>query len=111
MDRYSAGHGIKPLSMAALAFLLSGAGAIVMPSGTVSILLGPQSNVFRLRNKKIQGKVPSLGWNSWNAYHCDIDESKFLSAAELIVSSGLLDAGYNYVNSKLDFSSILVNQH
>lgn len=33
-------------------------------------------------------------------YHCEIDEQKFLSAAEKIVSTGLKDAGYNYVNSE-----------
>ncbi|KAM0255385.1 hypothetical protein ACHAQJ_005827 [Trichoderma viride] len=79
MGLHSINRGTKPSALAGLAFLLSGAKAIVMPDGST-------------------GKVPSLGWNSWNAYHCDIDESKFLSAAELIVSSGLLDAGYQYVN-------------
>ncbi|KAL7793099.1 glycoside hydrolase family 27 protein [Trichoderma ceciliae] len=69
----------KPSAWAGFALLLSGARSIVLPDGDI-------------------GKVPSLGWNSWNAYHCDIDESKFLSAAEVIVSSGLLDAGYEYVN-------------
>ena len=49
---------------------------------------------------QLQGKLPTLGWNSWNMYHCEIDEQKFLAAAEKIVSTGLKDAGYNYVNSK-----------
>lgn len=49
----------------------------------------------------VKGKLPTLGWNSWNAYHCDIDEDKFLSAAKVIVDSGLKDAGYSYVNSML----------
>jgi len=35
------------------------------------------------------GKLPALGWNSWNAFHCEIDESKFLTAAEKLVSLGL----------------------
>jgi alpha-galactosidase len=35
------------------------------------------------------GKVPALGWNSWNAYGCNITEAKFLSAAEKIVEFGL----------------------
>lgn len=33
-------------------------------------------------------------------YHCDITEDKFLLAAEKLKSTGLLDAGYNYVNSE-----------
>ncbi|OAQ66120.1 glycoside hydrolase family 27 [Pochonia chlamydosporia 170] len=44
------------------------------------------------------GKLPTLGWNSWNAYHCDINEQHFLDAAKAMVDTGLRDAGYNYVN-------------
>ncbi|KAI0205251.1 glycoside hydrolase family 27 protein [Astrocystis sublimbata] len=44
------------------------------------------------------GKLPALGWNSWNAYHCDIDESKILDAAKAMVKYGFKDAGYEYVN-------------
>ncbi|KAL7946094.1 glycoside hydrolase family 27 protein [Trichoderma barbatum] len=79
MGSCSINGGVKPSVWAGLALLLSGASAIVMPDGKT-------------------GKLPSLGWNSWNAYHCDIDESNFLSAAELLVSSGLHAAGYEYVN-------------
>ncbi|EFV12743.1 hypothetical protein HMPREF9336_02395 [Segniliparus rugosus ATCC BAA-974] len=38
-----------------------------------------------------------LGWNSWNAYGCDIDEAKIRHAADALVSSGMRDAGYRYV--------------
>lgn len=44
------------------------------------------------------GKLPALGFNSWNAYRCDISEQKFLDAANLMISLGLKDAGYEYVN-------------
>ncbi|ORY13416.1 glycoside hydrolase superfamily [Clohesyomyces aquaticus] len=44
------------------------------------------------------GKLPALGWNSWNAYHCDITEAQFLTAAEKFIDLGLKDAGYEYVN-------------
>ncbi|PWI71730.1 glycoside hydrolase family 27 protein [Purpureocillium lilacinum] len=44
------------------------------------------------------GKLPSLGWNSWNMYGCDIDEAKFLAAAQKMIDTGLKDAGYSYVN-------------
>jgi len=47
-----------------------------------------------------QGKLPSLGWNSWNMYGCDIDEAKFLAAAQKMIDTGLKDAGYSYVNSQ-----------
>ncbi|UNI17038.1 Alpha-galactosidase [Purpureocillium takamizusanense] len=49
-------------------------------------------------SKSGAGKLPSLGWNSWNMYGCDIDEAKFLAAAQKMIDTGLKDAGYNYVN-------------
>lgn len=44
------------------------------------------------------GRLPAMGFNSWNAFKCDISEDVFLTAAEEIVSLGLKDAGYEYVN-------------
>jgi alpha-galactosidase len=44
------------------------------------------------------GRLPALGWNSWNEYGCDINETVFLRVAELFVELGLKDAGYEYVN-------------
>ncbi|KAI0746038.1 glycoside hydrolase [Earliella scabrosa] len=44
------------------------------------------------------GRLPALGWNSWNAYGCDINEDKVLAAANQFVSLGLTKAGYEYIN-------------
>lgn len=44
------------------------------------------------------GATPAMGWNSWNAYHCDITEDKIKSAADKIVELGLDKLGYTYVN-------------
>lgn len=44
------------------------------------------------------GKLPALGWNSWNAYNCDVSQQKILDASEFMISTGLKDAGYTYVN-------------
>jgi alpha-galactosidase len=44
------------------------------------------------------GRLPALGWNTWNAYHCGISESVILAAANQFVSLGLKDAGYQYIN-------------
>lgn len=41
--------------------------------------------------------TPPMGWNSWNAFHGDIDEVKIREIAEAMVSSGMKDAGYEYV--------------
>ena len=42
--------------------------------------------------------TPPMGWNSWNAFDCNIDEAKIKSAADALVSSGMKDAGYQYVD-------------
>jgi len=52
------------------------------------------------------GKLPSLGWNSWNAFHCGVDETKIMSAANSFISLGLKDAGYVYVNIDDCWSSL-----
>jgi alpha-galactosidase len=44
------------------------------------------------------GRLPAMGWNSWNEYACDINEDVFINVADLMISLGLKDAGYNYVN-------------
>src|ERR1700761_5128721 len=45
------------------------------------------------------GRVPAMGWNSWNAYGCDINEAKIMKAAHAVVNKGFKKAGYTYVNS------------
>ncbi|KAK3635508.1 hypothetical protein LTR56_014675 [Elasticomyces elasticus] len=44
------------------------------------------------------GKLPALGWNSWNAYSGDLNASIVESTARIFISLGLKDAGYEYVN-------------
>jgi alpha-galactosidase len=42
--------------------------------------------------------TPQLAWNSWNAFHCDINEKMIKSTIDLMVTTGLQAAGYQYVN-------------
>src|SRR3989442_594347 len=44
------------------------------------------------------GDRPPMGWNSWNKFHCDINEELIRETADAMVSSGLKAAGYQYVN-------------
>ncbi|KAL9114272.1 MAG: hypothetical protein Q9227_001694 [Pyrenula ochraceoflavens] len=41
--------------------------------------------IFALELPDGVGKLPALGWNSWNAYHCDVDEDKIMAAANSVV--------------------------
>jgi len=42
-------------------------------------------------------RTPPMGWNSWNAFRMDIDESKIKAIADAMVSSGMREAGYIYL--------------
>jgi len=42
--------------------------------------------------------TPPMGWSSWNSFRTEISEEKILQIADAMKKSGLLDAGYNYVN-------------
>jgi alpha-galactosidase len=41
--------------------------------------------------------TPPMGWNSWNGFHCDVSEKLIREVADAIVTSGMKDAGYQYV--------------
>jgi alpha-galactosidase len=42
--------------------------------------------------------LPPMGWNSWNYFAEKVDDKGVRAAADQIVSSGMKDAGYIYVN-------------
>eukprot|EP00249_Psilotum_nudum_P008984 c21637_g2_i1 orf=798-2039(+) len=44
------------------------------------------------------GSTPQMGWNSWNHFGCQIDESIIRGTADAMVSTGLSGAGYTYIN-------------
>ncbi len=42
--------------------------------------------------------TPAMGWNSWNAYGRAVSDSLARAAADAMVSKGLIDHGWTYVN-------------
>jgi alpha-galactosidase len=42
--------------------------------------------------------TPPLGWNSWNCFATDVDDVKVRAAADAMVSSGLSEHGWSYIN-------------
>lgn len=42
--------------------------------------------------------APIMGWNSWNVFAEDISEKLLLEIANALVSSGMRDMGYQYIN-------------
>ena len=43
-------------------------------------------------------KTPPMGWNSWNLFAGKVDDRTVRTIADAMVTSGLRDAGYIYVN-------------
>jgi alpha-galactosidase len=60
--------------------------------------LGMAEKPFRIVVGEDIELTPALGWNSYNCYGTSIDEDKELRAAHAMVSSGLAQHGWTYVN-------------
>ncbi|CAG8654174.1 6842_t:CDS:10 [Funneliformis caledonium] len=43
-------------------------------------------------------RTPPMGWNSWNKFHCNIDEKLIKDTADALIKHGLADVGYKYLN-------------
>ena len=43
-------------------------------------------------------RTPPMGWNSWNHFHRHIDDKTVREIADAMVSNGMKEAGYLYVN-------------
>jgi len=41
---------------------------------------------------------PPMGFNSWNFYHCNIDENIVKQMADFFVSTGMAAVNYTYIN-------------
>jgi alpha-galactosidase len=44
------------------------------------------------------GLTPPMGWNSWNCFAKTVDDKSIRLAADVLVSSGLINHGWNYIN-------------
>ncbi|WP_433386249.1 glycoside hydrolase family 27 protein [Micromonospora sp. KLBMP9576] len=42
-------------------------------------------------------RTPPMGWNTWNTFGCNINETLIRQMADSIVTNGLRDLGYKYV--------------
>ncbi|MER6756270.1 ricin-type beta-trefoil lectin domain protein [Micromonospora echinofusca] len=42
-------------------------------------------------------RTPPMGWNTWNTFGCNINETLIRQMADSIVANGLRDLGYRYV--------------
>ncbi|XP_050210786.1 alpha-galactosidase 3 [Mercurialis annua] len=52
--------------------------------------------IFQLNNGL--ARTPQMGWNSWNFFACNINETVIKETADALISTGLADLGYVYIN-------------
>src|SRR5690606_5062021 len=49
-------------------------------------------------HSKVTSNAPIMGWASWNNYRVNINENIIKSQADAMISSGLNEIGYSYIN-------------
>jgi alpha-galactosidase len=59
---------------------------------------GKDNRPFKIVSGETLSLTPSMGWNHWYAHYNRITEKMVREAADILVSSGMADVGYQYVN-------------
>src|SRR5262245_18702058 len=73
-------------------------GLITVAAATATIAIGTPAPAYALGDGL--ALTPPMGFNNWNTTHCTatFNEQLVLGMADLLVTEGLKDAGYQYVN-------------
>ena len=66
----------------------------VFLAGIALLLIAPQAGA----QTPSVAATPPMGWNSWNHFARKIDDATVRAQADAMVSSGMRDAGYVYIN-------------
>ena len=65
---------------------------------TLALLMALGTGAAQAQKFEGLAKTPQMGWNSWNKFACNVNEQLIRETADAMVSSGMKDAGYLYVN-------------
>jgi alpha-galactosidase len=71
-----------------------------MVSAAVMVLVGSTVAVVPGSAQALENGVartPPMGWNTWNTFGCNINESLIRQTADALVSNGMAALGYKYV--------------
>lgn len=99
--KFSAAGLPEGLTLATQTGIISGS---VKTRGTYPVVLTAKNKHGKATQKlliKIGDTIaltPPIGWNGWNAWEQKIDREKVIASAEAMVSKGLRDHGWSYVN-------------
>lgn len=79
--------------------------AVLLTAGSTPVaarLRSTSSNSMEVTRRTLMdnglGLTPQMGWNSWNHFQCNIEEKLIKQTADAMVSTGLADLGYKYIN-------------
>ncbi len=99
-------HSLKIAMAARLALLVVSASALALARDTpapawslaarLALLVASASTAQALDNGV--GRTPALGWSTWNTFGGSVSDELLRASADVMVSSGLRDAGYEYIN-------------
>ena len=99
--QFSVANLPKGLSVSASTGIITGA---VKARGNYSVTLKAKNSFGEAKQKlviKIGDTIaltPPLGWNGWNSWETQINREKVMASANAMVSKGLRDHGWNYIN-------------
>jgi alpha-galactosidase len=63
---------------------------------SLSVLLLLNANLFAQKFENL-APTPPMGWNSWNTFQTNISEQLVKGIVDVMVASGMKDAGYSYL--------------
>ncbi|WP_371778005.1 glycoside hydrolase family 27 protein [Streptosporangium subroseum] len=68
---------------------------VLLALTALTMALTPATQAQALENGV--GRTPPMGWNSWNTFGCNINETLIRQTADAMVGNGMRDLGYQYV--------------
>lgn len=76
--------------------------SLVSENGTTLVNINPHGGTVQLLRPMMSAgqtiELPAMGWSSWNTYRVNISDSLIMRQANAMVSKGLREAGYTYIN-------------
>lgn len=73
---------------------------VVLALTIITLNCYSQGDNYKQNYKKFEdlALTPPMGWNSWNKFACNVDENMIKQMADAMVTTGMKDAGYTYIN-------------
>ncbi|WP_436761374.1 glycoside hydrolase family 27 protein [Streptosporangium sp. V21-05] len=68
---------------------------VLLSLAVLAVALTPATRAQALENGV--GRTPPMGWNTWNTFGCDINETLIRQTADAMAGNGMRDLGYQYV--------------